>query len=252
MGNKVSIVFPTLNSEEDIPTLLKSLDSIKDKVEVIAVDSGSTDQTLELLKEAKYPKIIKMNGMASKGAARNEGIKHAKGDIVVNIDSDVEILPGWYEALLESMQCSDIVAGFSPDPNGKDLPRVPIYVDGQDITYPACNIAHKKDVFETIGLFDETQNLPEDCELNYRCVKAGYVINYNPKMVLFHNRRGNALGFARQAFWNGEARWELNKIHPELKSSHEHGAGIMNIFRLGFGFLGYSIGRLYKKKGEKI
>ncbi|MFW6121009.1 MAG: glycosyl transferase family 2, partial [Petrotogales bacterium] len=138
------------------------------------------------------------------------------------------------------------------DPNGKNLPRVPIFVEGQDITYPSCNLAYKKEVLDKVGLFDETQNLPEDCELNYRSVKAGYKIHYNPEMKLYHYQRNNLLGFAQQSFWNGEARWELNKLHPELKELHEHGVGIRNWLRLGFGFIGYIIGRLYKRKGEKI
>jgi len=251
LKKKVSIIVPTLNSEDDLPKLLDSLEPIKDKIELIAVDSGSTDKTIGILKQYKYPKVITAPD-SSKGKARNIGIKKAAGDIIVNTDSDCIILPGWYEALTDSMQYADIVAGNSPDPNGKNLPRVPIVIDGQDITYPACNIAHKKEVFDKIGYFDETQNLPEDCELNYRAVKAGYTIHYNPKMKLYHNQRRNAIGFARQAFWNGEARWELNKMHNELKNLHQHGVGIKNLLRLGFGFLGYTIGRLYKRKGEKI
>ena len=150
------------------------------------------------------------------------------------------------------MKYNDIVVGYSPDPKGKQLPRVPIYVDGQDITWPCCNIAHKKKVFDDIGYYDETQNLPEDCEFNLRCVKAGYVIHYNPKMKLFHNQRTSWKGFCKQAFWNGEARYELNNLHPELKHMHQHGVGCKNLFRLGFGACGYFIGRYYKKKGEKI
>lgn len=249
---KVTIVFPTLNSENDLPKLLESLAPLKNKVEVIAVDAGSTDKTLELLKQYKFPRIISVSSFSSKGKARNEGIKKATGDIIVNTDSDVEILLGWYEALMESMSHADVVMGYSPDPEGRHLPRVPIFVDGQDITYPACNMAHRKAVFDKVGLFDETQNLPEDCELNYRCVKAGYTIQYNPKMKLYHYQRRSPIGFARQAFWNGEARYELNTLHPELKHSHEHGVGWKNLLRLGFGFLGYTLGRFYRKKGEKI
>jgi len=71
-------------------------------------------------------------------------------------------------------------------------------------------------------------------------------------MILYHNQRTSKKGFCKQAFWNGEARYEINKLHPELKHNHQHGASLKNIVRLGFGFLGYTIGRYYKKKGEKI
>jgi glycosyltransferase involved in cell wall biosynthesis len=249
---KVSIIFPTLNSEHDLPRLLDSLLPLKNKVEVIAVDSCSDDKTIELLKQYTFPKIVTVPPLSSKGKARNEGIKNAAGDIIVNIDSDVEILPGWYEALMESMEHADIVAGYSPDPRGKHLPRVPIFVDGQDISFPACNIAYKKSVFDTVGLFNEIQNLPEDIDLNYRCVKARYKIQYDPTMKLHHYQRKTIPDFIRQAFWNGEARWELNRLHPELRTLHEHGLGVKNLCRLGFGFLGYTIGKLYRLKGEKV
>ena len=103
-----------------------------------------------------------------------------------------------------------------------------------------------------LTFYNEIQNLPEDLEFNYRCVKTGYNICYNPKMKLFHNQRLTKKGFCKQAFWNGEARYELNKLHPELKHKSQHGASFKNLVRLGFGFFGYTIGRFYKKKGEKI
>jgi len=250
---KFSLVIPTFNSEDDIFALFGSIKEhgIHNKAEIVVVDADSKDDTIKKIEEYNCARIIRA-GFVSKGKARNIGIKKSKGDVVINTDSDVKILPGWFDGLENSMQVCDIVAGYSPDPKGKHLPRVPIYVDGQDITYPTCNIAHKKEVFEEVGYYDETQNLPEDCEFNYRCVKAGYAIYYNPKMKLYHMPRTSWKGFCKQAFWNGEARYEINRLHPELKHSHQHGVGFKNLARLGFGFFGYTIGRYYKKKGEKI
>jgi len=250
---KTSIVIPTYNSQNDIVPLFDSLlkNNLHKKTEIIIVDAGSKDKTLERIKSYSCAKIIK-SGFVSKGKARNIGIKQSKGDVVVNIDSDVQITNKWFNALQTSMKTEQIVAGYSPDSEGKQLPRVPIYIDGQDITYPCCNIAHKKEVFDIVGYYNEIQNLPEDIEFNYRCVKAGFTIYYNPKMKLYHNQRLNFKGFCKQAFWNGEARYEINKLHPELKHRHQHGAKFRNLIRLGFGFFGYTIGRFYKKKGEKI
>jgi len=246
-----SLVIPTFNSAEDIYNLFSFIkeNGIHNKAEIIVVDSGSKDNTIKQIKKYNCAKIINA-GYVSKGKARNIGIKESKGDVIINIDSDVRILPGWFDALERSMKTEDIVAGYSPDPKGKQLPRVPIYIRGQDITYPCCNIAHKKEVFEEVGYYNEIQNLPEDIEFNYRCVQAGYNICYNSKMKLYHDQRTTWKGFCKQAFWNGEARYELKKIQPDLKS--QHGASFKNLVRLGFGFFGYTIGRFYKKKGEKI
>lgn len=250
---EVLIVIPTIDSKDELPRLLDSIIKfdIDNKAEVIIVDSASKDNTVEIAKEYGFPKIIQLD-RASKGKARNEGIKLATGNIIVNLDSDTELLEGWYEELVKSMQYADIVTGYAPDPKIKQMARVPIFVDGQDITYPFCNIAHKKEVFDKVGYIREEQGLAEDCEFNYRCVKAGYVINYNPKMKLLHHQRTSKIGFCKQAFWNGESRYELNAIHPELKHAHQHGVTLKNFVRLGFGFLGLKLGRFYRTPGEKV
>jgi len=206
---KISIIITTKNEEFNISRLLKSMPISKNEIEVIIVDAGSTDKTCE-------------------------------------IANDTEISDTWYKELTTSIKQYDIVAGYSPDPEGRHLPRVPIYVNGQDITYPTCNIAYKREIFEKVGYFREEMITAEDIELNYRCVQAGYIIFYNPKMMVNHYQRTTRLGFAKQAFWNGYGRRQLNRIHPELKHMHQHGAGLKNLVRLGIGFLGLNLGRLFK------
>ena len=215
---KYSIIIPAFNSDQDLLMLLLSMRSkkIAEKSEIIVVDYESTDNTKEIVKMYGFARLICID-FCSKGKARNEGIKKSTGDVIVNIDSDVEILDGWFEAMKETMNYADIVAGYSPDPLDRQLPRVPIWVDGQDITFPTCNIAYKRSVLDKVGLFNEEQDMAEDCELNYRCVKAGYTIAYNPKMKLYHHQRETKRGFIKQAFINGKARARLRALHPEIK-----------------------------------
>lgn len=242
MGNKarLSIVFPTLNSEKEIPRLLDSIErcGLDKKAEIVAVDADSDDRTVEILRKRGYVKIVSLPRRSTKGKARSEGIKAAKGEIIANIDSDVEILEGWHEALLATMNHADIVAGYSPHPKRGSMPRVQIIIDGQDITYPTCNIAHRKEVFEKTGYFKDTE-LSEDCDFNYRCIKSGYVIQYNPKMKVLHHHTTTKIGFIKQAFIYGRGRWELNKTYPGLRTKHQHGISIKNLVRLSVGSLGY-------------
>ncbi len=51
-------------------------------------------------------------------------------------------------------------------------------------------------------------------------------MDYNPKMKVYHYQRSTRKGFAKQAFWNGYGRKQLNRIHPELKHGHQHGVGL--------------------------
>jgi len=247
LENKLSIVFPTFDSEKELPRLLESIEKLglDRKAEIIAVDADSRDRTSKILKKHRYVKIIKLPRNSTKGKARTEGIKAATGNIIANIDSDIEILEGWYEALMETMEYADIAAGHSPHPRRKNMQRVPILLDGQDITFPACNIAHKKEVFEKVGYIKDTE-LAEDCDFNYRCIKAGYTIHYNPKMKILHHHTTTKIGFIKQAVIYGRARWELNKNYPDLKDKHQHGISIKNWVRFGFGFLGYIYEKICK------
>jgi GT2 family glycosyltransferase len=250
---KVSIIVPTINSEKDVHVLCKSMRELglDEKAEFIFVDSHSQDRTVEVLKEYDAT-VIALDEIVSKGKARNIGVLASSGNIVAHVDADVEFVEGWYETLLSTMQYADIVAGYAHIPDSAQLPRVSIFIDGQDITYPCCNIAYKRKVFGIVGLFDETQGQAEDIEFNYRCVRHGYSIVYNPEMRLIHHQRTSKLGWWKQAFWNGEARYELAKLHPELFSKQQHGLTLKNLFRLGTGMLGYAFGRFYRRPGEKV
>jgi len=243
---KVSIIITTKNEEFNLTRLLKSMSKIKNKVEVIVVDAGSTDKTCDIAKSHDFVKLLNAPDTL-RGGGRNVGIKEASGDIIVFLDADTEITEDWFKEVLSSMKLFDIVAGYSPDPNGRHLPRVPVYLNGQDLTYPTCNIAYKREIFDKVGLFRDDMITAEDIELNYRCVKAGYTIFYNPKMKIYHYQRSTRKGFAKQAFWNGYGRKQLDRIHPELKHGHQHGLGFRNFIRLGIGFIGHSIGRFLRR-----
>jgi len=250
---KISVVVPTLNSEKDITRLLRSIcnNDIAKDIELVVVDANSNDGTVSVAEMYDFTKIVHA-GVCSKGKARNEGIMNASYDIIANIDADTEILPNWTDEIISSLQTFDIVAGHSPNPSGRDMPRVPIIVDGQDITWPCCNIAHKRSVFDKVGLFHDSFTMSaEDCYFNFRCIKKGYTIFYNPKMKLYHHQRDTFFKFCKQSYWNGYYRKGLQELHPELSLSNVSNTQFRNLFRLGFGFLGYTTGKYRTKKGEK-
>ena len=234
-----SIVIPTLNCKEETKKLLESMIRFeihkKPKTEVLFIDAGSNDGTEELIDSFSFAKRYRYYGV-SKGFARSKGFCKAKGKVIINLDSDVEITKGWFNAMKKATKHNQIVAGYSPHPKRGHIPRVPIWINGQDITYPFCNIAHWKNVFDKIGEIRDTE-LSEDIDFNYRCVKKGYTISYEPKMMVYHNHTQNRKEFIKQSFLYGRCRYQLKKRYPEILQKQQ--SSIKNFFRLGFGGLGY-------------
>ncbi|MCH5166322.1 MAG: glycosyltransferase family 2 protein [Erysipelotrichales bacterium] len=115
--NKVSIVIPIYNAEKYIEKCLTSIlnQSYKD-IEVIAVNDGSKDGSLKILKEyaAKYNNI-KVFDQKNQGsaAARNNGIKHAEGEYLTFVDADDFIDSDYIETLVTNIADNDfIVSGY--------------------------------------------------------------------------------------------------------------------------------------------
>lgn len=88
----ISIIIITRNSEQKLPFALKAIraqDYPRNKVEILAVDGGSTDKTIEILKKFSLPvKIIAGGYPDNQEARRAVGLKHAKGKLIAYIDTD--------------------------------------------------------------------------------------------------------------------------------------------------------------------
>lgn len=92
----ISVIIPLYNKEPIIEQSLRSvLSQDFDNVEVVVVNDGSTDRSADIVRRINDPRITLIeqdNGGPSK--ARNTGVKHAKGDWILFLDADDELLPG--------------------------------------------------------------------------------------------------------------------------------------------------------------
>ena len=108
--HKVSIIIPVYNTAEFLPQCLDSvINQTLKEIEIICVDDGSTDNSLEILKEyaKKDERIIVITQKNQKqGAARNKGLSIAKGEYIQFVDSDDYILPNTCEELYK--KCTNL------------------------------------------------------------------------------------------------------------------------------------------------
>lgn len=123
----LSIVIPIYNSSKSIERCLLSIKQQnvnKNKIEIIAVDDGSTDDSLEIIKRCKNIKVYHQENKGV-GAARNFGIEKAKGKYIWFVDSDDEILPGSItDSWLKKLELSNIdmfLFGTEGRRNGKNF-----------------------------------------------------------------------------------------------------------------------------------
>ena len=109
MSELISVVLPTYNRAWD---LKRAIDSVLDQTyphfELIVVDDGSSDETIEMMNEIKDERILFIKHQVNKGAAasRNTGIRASKGSYIAFLDSDdmwsADKLEKQYELLSKS------------------------------------------------------------------------------------------------------------------------------------------------------
>lgn len=113
---KLTIIIPVYNKEEFLPrcfeSILRQIDNVEDKYEILVVDDGSTDNSVSIIDEyaSKYSSftIIKQAN-AGVSVARNVAIETASGDFVLFLDADDELIEGTLSKVFESLEESDYI-----------------------------------------------------------------------------------------------------------------------------------------------
>lgn len=203
----ISIVIPTYNR---LPILQKCLLALEDQqltnqlvsnYEVVLVDDGSTDATLEWLaaNPARLPHLkIYQQDHRGAAAARNLGVEQAQGDTIIFIDSDLVVTPVFLQAHADALTAGQqelgddrlFTYGAVINTCNFDQPTAEPYkiTDFSAAYFATGNVAIAKHWLEKAGLFDTGFQLYgwEDLELGVRLKKLGLKLIKCPAAVGYH------------------------------------------------------------------
>ena len=209
---EVSIVIPNYNGKHFLKDCLEAVfaQDIKDQ-EVIVVDNGSTDGSLEYLENYPAVRVIVLDKNYGFCRAVNEGIKAADSEYVILLNNDTEVDKNFAKELLTAIKadqkifsCSSKMIQFHNREFMDDAGdyycalgwafgrgkggSVKNYEDETDV-FAACAGAavYRKELIEKLGYFDEAHfAYLEDVDIGYRARIHGYRNVYAPKAVVYH------------------------------------------------------------------
>lgn len=120
---KVSVIIPAFNSEKWISDCLKSI-PVRDDIEIICINDGSTDKTIGYLKNFKKfsgqnATIIDLKENKGVSYARNKGIEASKGEYLVMIDSDDYIYGDVFNNIVDNFLNGDDLVFYDMESNAK-------------------------------------------------------------------------------------------------------------------------------------
>jgi glycosyltransferase involved in cell wall biosynthesis len=199
---RISVIIPVYNSSKTIERALGSVinQSIR-PFEVIVINDGSTDDSLELIrlfvkqnKGFTFRLIDKKNGGVS--SARNSGLRIAEGSLIAFLDSDDEWLFNKLEKQLSFFKKEtsySLVGGLiykSSKKRKKEFREIKLSQLINKNYFQPSTVMLKKEVIEKIGFFDETQKYAEEGNYFMRIADSFRCGLINEQLIIYDNGKG--------------------------------------------------------------
>jgi glycosyltransferase involved in cell wall biosynthesis len=205
---KVSVVIPTYNRASLVRQSIQSaLNQTYKDLEVLVVDDGSTDETYEAVKMYfEHPEVRYLRHEQNKGhqAARNTGIKNARGEYIAFLDSDDTWIPQKIDLQLSALgtkkaKCISLTGMWIVDTDGrktKYLKRYNGYVYHQMLAGPGPNLGCMLAPIEClrqIGFLDESINAWIDWDTCITLSKLYEFVTVDEPCMFYHPTRTDSV-----------------------------------------------------------
>lgn len=241
----VSIGIVAYNEERSLPALLddiKKQDYPHENIEVVLIDSCSTDTTKKIMLEfqkaqSEFWNIQVLDNPRKKQASGwNVAIENFKGDALSRIDAHASITPNFISENVKLLNEGEYVTG-GPRPNIIDdssawketLLMAEQSMFGSSIAKYRRNGekeyvnslfhgTYRREVFAQVGKFNEQLGRTEDNEFHYRIRKRGYKICFSPEVLSYQHARNTLKGMLKQKYGNGYWVVLTLKVCPQCLS----------------------------------
>lgn len=213
---KVSVIIPARNEEKFLAQCLNSLAQMKyprEALEVILVDNGSQDRTIEIAQQhaAALPLRILQKPGVHISELRNLGAAEATGEVFAFLDADCTVSEDWLFGVANALrtETTGVVGAEMLMPvDASWVSRIWFWKGREkrgEVGYVGtANLSVRRDVFLLVGGYDGSLETNEDCEFCFRVHAAGFQILAIPQIAVVHLRVPVKLSdFYRKQRWHG-------------------------------------------------
>ncbi len=234
-----SVIVPVYNRPDEIDELLYSLKCQTDKLFEVVVMEGECERSCRKVCEEYGNELEIQFHTRSTGRSerRNEGMRLAKGDYFILLDSDVTVPKDYIEKVRKALTDNYVDCYGGPDTMNDSFTPLQKAVnfamtsllttggirgrmkDTSKYLPRAFNMGFSREVFEKTGGYLDI--IGEDTDLSLRIREAGFSVRLIPESFVYHKRRIDLKGLFRQVKTFGKARVLLAKRHKgSLKLTH--------------------------------
>ncbi|MDR3579654.1 MAG: glycosyltransferase [Oryzomonas sp.] len=229
----ISVVIVSYNEEKNMADCLNSLQALdypEEKLEILVVDSSS-DKTPDIVRSYQKVRLL-LSNCRDFPVVRNMGLRSASHELVAFLDADCIATPDWLNRLVPKITLPDVAAvgcNAYPPPDSPFLGKcfaclgkpaggaigfdseVEFLTRGVNWIGSCCSLYRKSWALKVGGFDESLQYGKEDVNLCERFLQAGYVIEYEPDVFVYHKTRNTFRQFIPWAFRRGKSQFHATK-----------------------------------------
>ncbi len=260
----VSVVIPTFNHSEDVIRCLESVSGSGDTTafEIIVVDDASDDLHADRFRNLSGVRTVRLDDNEGFAGACTAGVAEARGNYILLLNNDTEVLPGWIDALvaelvghphtgivgsmivrpdflLQEAGCVMWADGNAWQYGSGQTPLDFKYRYRREVDYcSGASLLIRRTLWNKIGGFDDrfSPAYYEDADICFEARRHGFAVVYEPGSVLVHNEGSShgtdGSGTKRFQFRNKEVfrqKWELSLLGHGLARDAADGVALLRL-----------------------